>query len=139
MPETNAERLERIEEEKELIIDGITDKLLGVELTLSDYAFLHAEAERAQKLSEREDAKILLVNNGLEEDRYVLQDENERLRENLKEMTVQENAMQAHYNLAFKNMQMYKKCCDEITAAMNTERPAEEKTRDIRQILDSIK
>lgn len=46
MTETNTERLERIEDEKELIIDGITDKVVGVELTLSDYAYLQGQATR---------------------------------------------------------------------------------------------
>lgn len=61
------------------------------------------------------------------------------LQESYKELTIQENAMQAHYNLAFNNMQMFKKCVVDITIAMNTERPAEEKTKDIRRILDSFK
>ena len=55
------------------------------------------------------------------------------------ELFIQENAMQGHYQLAHKSMQMYKKCCDDITLAMNTERPAEEKTKDVRRILDDIK
>ncbi|WP_342505649.1 hypothetical protein [Sporosarcina sp. FSL K6-2383] len=68
-----------------------------------------------------------------------LQARNARLVESYNELVIQENAMQAHYNLAFKNMQMFKKCVVDITIAMNTERPAEEKTRDIRRILDSLK
>lgn len=75
-----------------------------------------------------------------------LKKENERLCEknarlvgDYKELVIQENAMQAHYSLAFKNMQMYKECCDDITLTMNTERPAEEKAVDVRRILEGVK
>lgn len=66
-------------------------------------------------------------------------DKYQRLHESYKELVIQENAMQGHWRLAWKNMARYKKCVDDITDAMNTERRSNEKTREIREILDSMK
>lgn len=82
MSKTNAQKLKRIEKEKELIIDGITNKIIGVELTLSDYAFLHSEVGRAQEtenlLKEYQTDWAILI-----PELTKLKDENNRLREAL--------------------------------------------------------
>lgn len=62
-----------------------------------------------------------------------------RLVKDYNELFIQENAMQNNWKLAFFSAEKYKKCLDDITAAMNTERPAEEKTRDVRRILEQLK
>ena len=146
MNETNAERLRLIDEEKELVLCGLTGALLGIELSNKDYSFLHTEAERAQKFERLIETHAPEGRNYTNAQYVELLQENERLRErsaqlvkDYNELFIQENAMQAHYQLAFKSMQMYKKCCDDITAAMNTERPADEKTKDVRRILEGLK
>lgn len=68
-----------------------------------------------------------------------LQAKNARLVESYKELFIQENAMQNNWKLAFFSAEKYKKCFDDIVAAMNTERPAEEKTKDVRRILEQLK
>lgn len=121
----------------ELVNSRLVNKLLKAER-----AGFKAENER---LREKEDAQAELYRR-LNASYVEICKENERLGEkhaglikNYNELFIQENAMQAHYQLAFKSMQMYKKCCDDITLAMNTERPAEEKTKDVRRILEGLK
>lgn len=84
MNKTNAERLKWIEQEKELVIDGITNKIIGVELTLSDYAFLHSEVGRVQEteklLKEYQTDWAILI-----PELTKLKDENDRLREALED------------------------------------------------------
>ncbi|WP_342505883.1 hypothetical protein [Sporosarcina sp. FSL K6-2383] len=96
---------------------------------------LFDEVKRLQKEIET----LAMVAGDSENELVKLRDKYKRLIEVHKELVIQENAMQAHYQLAFKSMQKYKKCCDDITAAMNTERPAEEKTKEVRRILEQSK
>lgn len=82
MSKTIAERLKRIEKVKELIIDGVTNKIIGVELALSDYAFLHSEVGRVQEteklLKEYQTDWAILI-----PELTKLKDETDRLREAL--------------------------------------------------------
>lgn len=80
MPETNAERLERIDEEKEFNMCGITGKLLSIELSNKAYSFLYTEAERAQELEGRNLASEENLSTFLKNNRR-LREENGRLRE----------------------------------------------------------
>lgn len=83
----------------------------------------------------RPDQAIVLLNQTVDE----LREKNARLVKSHNELFIQENAMQNNWKLAFFSAEKYKKCVDDITAAMNTERPAEEKTKDVRRILEGLK
>ena len=113
MIETNEERLKRITEYVQMSTNTESTPLLN----FGDLNWLIARSEIAKQSMEKYG----------------------RLIEVHKELVIQENAMQGHYQLAFKSMQMYKKCCDGITLAMNTERAAEDKTKEIREILNGVK
>lgn len=132
MTETVEERLKRITDYVDMY-DGPLPML-----NLGDLNWLIARAQLAEKFGAYIDGHAIGVESIT---RYTnqIKDENRQLRENYMELAFQENAMQANYQFAFKWMQTYKGHLDEIVAAMNTERPAEEKTKDIRRILDGVK
>lgn len=46
----NVERLNKIDENKELNVCGITGKILSIELPVRDYSYLYTRAEQFQKL-----------------------------------------------------------------------------------------
>lgn len=75
MPETKAEQLRFIKDTHRR----------RVRLSTNAIDFLLEQAERAQKLSELEETKFRLYNNGFEEERWALQEENIRLREAIKQ------------------------------------------------------
>ena len=138
MSETNAEILKRIIANAKGCNDDNGYFADVVQLDVNDYAHLIEQADRAQELEEYcktiEKDKSFFYGRTL-----VLQDENKQLRANYKELVIQENAMQNNWKLAFFSAEKYKKCLDDITVAMNTERPAEEKTKDLRRILEGLK
>ena len=135
MSETNAERLaniKRIRAEHLIREDGTAA------IAVTELKFLVEQAERVPELENDIEVTSMAAGDSAN-DLVMSQDKYKRLVESYKELTIQENAMQGHYQLAFSSMQMYKKCCDDITLAMNTERPAEEKTKDVRRILEGLK
>lgn len=102
----NAERLKRIDEEKEFNMCGISGKLLSIELSNEDYSFLYAEAERAQEL-EKEACQWQIIAKTHQKLQKKAEDANEpyrhnnkRLREALKEiksMTINPREYQPSY------------------------------------------
>ncbi len=75
--ETNAERLREIV----CVIDSQVESVR--KLSVNDMRWLIHQAELAEKLTKLEEAKFRFYNNGFEEDRWALQEENIRMREAL--------------------------------------------------------
>lgn len=74
--ETNAERLQRIDEDKEIIVDMVGEYVSGIELSNSDYAFLYSIANK--NLALEENLSTTLRNN------QRIRKDNKRLREAVK-------------------------------------------------------
>lgn len=142
MTETNEERLattkNSVQHARKFIGDDGGISFQYAEAVLDDFDWV---IERAEKVPELEnDIEVMSMAAGDSANELVnSQDKYKRLVESYKELTIQENAMQNNWKLAFFSAEKYKKHLDEITAAMNTERPAEEKTKDVRRILEGLK
>lgn len=129
MNETVEERLERL---RNL---GANPQTTVWDMSESDLAFLIDHASLVDVTMKASSHAIRLVN----EENERLKEKSAQLVKDYNELFIQENAMQNNWKLAFFSAEKYKKCLDEITAAMNTERPAEEKTKDVRRILEGLK
>lgn len=131
MTEKNAERIKRIKRQIATVTGLYTTKY-------GDIHFLIEQAERVPELEN--DIEVMSMTAGdSANDLVKSQDKYKRLVKDYNELFIQENAMQNNWKLAFFSAEKYKKCLDDITVAMNTERPAEEKTKDVRRILEGSK
>ncbi|WP_156290764.1 hypothetical protein [Oceanobacillus salinisoli] len=86
-----------------------------------DIPWLIQQAERAEKLQEELNAKIMFVSNGMEEEHYALQEENIRLAKRVEELEEEVEGRKNHEAETARNLnilrsqnQLYKQALEEI-------------------------
>jgi len=90
-------KIRQIRNSVEPVLDGITNKLVHYEVSRDDFFWLIKQSEKVEKLQERLDAKIIIINNGWEEERYVLQEENIEYKKSLEEQEEEIRQLEKRY------------------------------------------